>query len=652
MALTSTTLSQAATATTDTFSLVSVTGLQIGDIIAVNSERARVVAPIAGVNAVKVQRGVMGTAPAAHDSGAAAKYGPSSDVTLIEASVTAPGISGTVYTSAGPTAVPGWVSPSFAVEAFKTIAVPTQSDIVADATNDTLNVTAGAGIALTTNATTDTLTITATGGGTPGGSDTQVQFNDSNTFGGDSGLTYNKTTDALTAAGMVTAGSVRTPLFDNADFAYVLAAAAGGAGANLTVPAVVADDGSWLYLQIPEGAEDFDAGGIGIFGGAGVGDGDGGAVEISGGAGVDGNGGDLDFRAGASATDAGGLVFLIGGAGAIGGAVNVHAGNASDGSGGNVSIQAGTGGNGNIGGNLSLEAGSPSGPVSIASGNDDVAYGGHGGPIDLTTGTGSTGHHGGDVRITLGAGGAGARDGLLTITGDTESTGLITASDFLSGDNSFNHGFTVSALATAGAPTVTPQGTTGATNYSYKIVAKTGLGHAAVSSAGSTATGNAVLDADNFNRVTWSAVTGARTYDVYRTVGGAAQGMIAEDVTALTLDDTGLVGDAGTAPTTNTTGVVSAVDFVVTGSRFKSDTTNGHTAGLAVYDVDGAAYVDFLTWTNGNTPAVSLVAPTGGTLSIQPTTLKSSDGSTGLTQTVTIGVVNLAVKNGLITGVS
>lgn len=38
-------------------------------------------------------------------------------------------------------------------------------------------------------------------GSSPGGSDTQVQFNDAGTFGGDAGLTYNKTTDALTIAG-------------------------------------------------------------------------------------------------------------------------------------------------------------------------------------------------------------------------------------------------------------------------------------------------------------------------------------------------------------------------------------------------------------------------------------------------------------------
>lgn len=38
-------------------------------------------------------------------------------------------------------------------------------------------------------------------GATPGGSDTQVQFNDSSAFGGDSGLVFNKTTNALTITG-------------------------------------------------------------------------------------------------------------------------------------------------------------------------------------------------------------------------------------------------------------------------------------------------------------------------------------------------------------------------------------------------------------------------------------------------------------------
>lgn len=46
------------------------------------------------------------------------------------------------------------------------------------------------------------------GGGTPGGSDTQVQFNDGGSFGGDSGMTWNKTTNALTITGAFSASNV------------------------------------------------------------------------------------------------------------------------------------------------------------------------------------------------------------------------------------------------------------------------------------------------------------------------------------------------------------------------------------------------------------------------------------------------------------
>jgi hypothetical protein len=45
-------------------------------------------------------------------------------------------------------------------------------------------------------------------GSSPGGSDTQVQFNDAGVFGGDAGFTYNKTTDSATLVGSLTVGGV------------------------------------------------------------------------------------------------------------------------------------------------------------------------------------------------------------------------------------------------------------------------------------------------------------------------------------------------------------------------------------------------------------------------------------------------------------
>lgn len=45
--------------------------------------------------------------------------------------------------------------------------------------------------------------ITKAGGGAPGGSTTQVQFNDAGAFGGDAGLTYAKATDTLTTGTLI-----------------------------------------------------------------------------------------------------------------------------------------------------------------------------------------------------------------------------------------------------------------------------------------------------------------------------------------------------------------------------------------------------------------------------------------------------------------
>lgn len=50
---------------------------------------------------------------------------------------------------------------------------------------------------------------------TPGGSDTQVQFNDGGTLSGEAGMTYNKTTDTLTLAGGIVVGS-SNPFSDSA----------------------------------------------------------------------------------------------------------------------------------------------------------------------------------------------------------------------------------------------------------------------------------------------------------------------------------------------------------------------------------------------------------------------------------------------------
>jgi phage-related tail fiber protein len=79
---------------------------------------------------------------------------------------------------------------------------------------------------------TDTGTLGTIQTAQPGGLDTEVQFNDGGSFGGDSGFTYNKSTDVITVAGGVVSGGINlTPTlasaFNHANAAFDAANTAG-----------------------------------------------------------------------------------------------------------------------------------------------------------------------------------------------------------------------------------------------------------------------------------------------------------------------------------------------------------------------------------------------------------------------------------------
>lgn len=153
------------------------------------------------------------------------------------------------------------------------------------------------------------------------------------------------------------------------------------------------------------------------------------------------------------------------------------------------------------------------------------------------------------------------------------------------------------ALATPSAPVITNVGTTGSTTYTYFIVAIDKNGNKTLaSSSGQTTTGNATLNGTNYNTVTWTAVSGAVSYDVLKTDTAHS---VTLATTALSYNDQGGASSGYTAPTRNTT-----ADGIFDGDiKFNTSGTgiidaNGN--NLVTYTATGSA-VNYLTFVNSAT---------------------------------------------------
>jgi hypothetical protein len=100
------------------------------------------------------------------------------------------------------------------------------------------------------------------GGATPGGSDTQVQYNDGGALGGDAGLTYNETTNILTVTGAVKTGASPPNNNDgiNVSYGYLKGVTSNNSTNNDQVNLVCLRDGTAAYglgtdlVQIGAGA--------------------------------------------------------------------------------------------------------------------------------------------------------------------------------------------------------------------------------------------------------------------------------------------------------------------------------------------------------------------------------------------------------------
>lgn len=99
---------------------------------------------------------------------------------------------------------------------------------------------------------------------------------------------------------------------------------------------------------------------------------------------------------------------------------------------------------------------------------------------------------------------------------------------------------TYTAMTTPTGLGVTPQGTTGTTTYSYRVSAINDVGETLACVSVATTTGNATLSATNFNRLSWTAVTGATGYNIWgRKATGLGETYMATVYGLVTYDDQG-----------------------------------------------------------------------------------------------------------------
>ena len=127
------------------------------------------------------------------------------------------------------------------------------------------------------------------------------------------------------------------------------------------------------------------------------------------------------------------------------------------------------------------------------------------------------------VVTAYGASGAGPDVTTGTIGAGSASLSVASASGWSAGMGiRVAHAGAATSLTAPSAPTVTNVGTTGTTTYSYEVIAiDAAHGYTAASASGSTTTGNATLSTTNFNRISWSPVSGAALYAVYQTAPGS-----------------------------------------------------------------------------------------------------------------------------------
>lgn len=243
-----------------------------------------------------------------------------------------------------------------------------------------------------------TLAWTTPSAGSPAGTNTEIQFNNSSAFGAASAVSNGRTTFSY---------AVGTPTANDSVLSV------GGSVNSNSSPSFTLKGTDSLVAGLNGSA-------MSLLAGAGNTSGNGGNFAIGAGAGgASGAGGDVTVSAGASTTSTGGGVTLTGATGGTtGGSIFITCGAGGSGVGGNLSLSSGTSTSGNSGAvtiqSSAVSSGSKkSGAITIATqagGTGSTATSGSG-AITISTATSGATSSAGNITISAGAGGATSGDG-------------------------------------------------------------------------------------------------------------------------------------------------------------------------------------------------------------------------------------------------
>lgn len=178
----------------------------------------------------------------------------------------------------------------------------------------------------------------------------------------------------------------------------------------------------------------------------------------------------------------------------------------------------------------------------------------------------------------------------------------------------------------------TTAGTAGTTTYGYKVVATLGIGQTAASAEGLTFTGQATLNDDNYNIITWPAVLNAHQYKVYRTTGGTpTPPRLIGTTTALTLNDE---GDEDAESETPSSADTTATFTLTNDGMPVSWASSGDAGQQLIIGSGGSAFVfDLVTSTLGKVvdgaTAVGFIGTYFVILDAATSTMKSSESLDG-----------------------